>query len=530
MDTEHTVAKKGDLAEGQMKEVQVEDRTILLLRVDGEYKAYAHECPHYGAPLAEGLLQGHRLRCPWHQAVFDARNGELIEPPALDALPHYDVRVEGNDVIVVIPQEPAVEPRAPAVVGYAPPKDSRTFAIIGAGATGLIAAETLRHEGYRGRLVVLTREPRHAGVSYDRTALSKRYLADRDSPPPTIRPDEFYKDNGIEVLTGCEVSEADVVARTITWGDGTSMSYNKLLVATGGIPRTLGVDGEGLGNVFTLRSLADCERIRQAADNASKAVVVGASFIGMEVAAALRQRGLDVTVVAPEAVPFARVLGERIGRMYQSVHEEKGAAFRLGGKVERFEGSGGGVRQAVLEDGERLAADLVVVGVGVRPATGFLKGLETNEDGSLTVDANLRAGQDVFAAGDVARFPDWRGGEPVRIEHWRLAQQLGRAAARGMLGQDAPYRGVPFFWTSQHKVITQYVGHARRWDEVVFDGEAAKREFVAYYVSGGRVRAAAGCEKSRDMAAVAEILRRPEPPTVEEVRREVQHMAGAQGG
>jgi NADPH-dependent 2,4-dienoyl-CoA reductase/sulfur reductase-like enzyme/nitrite reductase/ring-hydroxylating ferredoxin subunit len=516
MNAEHVVAKTGDLADGQMKEVQVQDRTILLVRVGGEYKAYVAECPHHGAPLAEGLLHEGRLRCPWHQAVFDARSGELIEPPALDRLTHYEVRVEGDDVIVVIPSEPAAEPRAPHMAGRDAEQDDRTFAVVGAGAAGLAAAETLRQEGFRGRVVLITRE-RH--VAYDRTELSKRYLSSTKAGPPVLRPDAFYESNDIEVLAGREVRQVDAAARTVAFDDGESIACDKLLLATGGVPRRLGADGEDLRGVFALRSLADGERLRAAAGEAARAVVVGAGFIGMEVAAALAKRGLNVTVVAPESVPFAAVLGERIGGLYRAVHEKQGTAFRLGSRPERFEGADGAVRQVVLSDGERLEAELVVVGVGVRPATGFLKGLDVGDDGSVPVDAQLRAAEGVFAAGDIARFPDWRTGAPIRIEHWRLAQQHGRAAARGLLDKDAPYRGVPFFWTSQHKVITQYVGHARHWQEVVFDGDPADGKFVGYFVTDGKVAAAAGCQEDRKMAAVAEMLKQPELLPVDEIRR-----------
>jgi NADPH-dependent 2,4-dienoyl-CoA reductase/sulfur reductase-like enzyme/nitrite reductase/ring-hydroxylating ferredoxin subunit len=525
MNREQVVARTSELADGQMKEVQVEDRTILLVRVDGKFKAYVPECPHHGAPLVEGLLHEGRLRCPWHQAVFDALSGDLLEPPALDRLRNYDVRVEGEEVIVVIPREPAATAVPPTMASFDPDADARTFAIIGAGAAGLAAAETLRHEGFRGRIVVFTPEQH---VSYDRTELSKGHLARGDDPTPTIRKDEFYEAHGIEVLTRREVLQADTDEMTVTGDDGLSLKCDAMLIATGCLPRTLGVEGEKLNNVFTLRSLEDCERIRRAAEGASKAVVVGASFIGMEVAASLSQRGLSVTVVAPERVPFERVFGERIGLMYRRVHEERGVAFRLGQRVERFEGIDGEVRCAVLKSGEWLDADIVVVGVGVRPATDFIKGVDPNEDGGLTVDSHLRVTEGVFAAGDVARFPDWRTGEPIRIEHWRLAQQHGRAAARCMLGKDAPYRGVPFFWTSQHKVITQYVGWAGTWDEVEFDGDPAEGQFLAFYLSGGRVVAAAGCERSLEMDAIAEMLKLPARPTLDEVRDELHKIGSLQ--
>jgi len=517
MNTEHVVASAGELADGQMKVVEIHDRTILLVKVDGEYKAYAPECPHHGAPLAEGALQGHRLRCPWHQAVFDARDGSLLEPPSLDRLWHYDVRIRGDDVIVVVPQEPAAAAPAPAMTDRDPALDTRTFAILGAGAAGMVAAETLRREGFRGRIVVLTGE--RAQVPYDRTELSKRYLADRNQPAPLLREDAFYQEHDIEILREHTVAEADLAARTVTCEDGASFSCDRLLIATGATPRRLGVAGEDLANVFTLRSLADCNRIRRAADGASKAVVVGASFIGMEVAAALRQRGLEVTVVAPEAIPFGRVLGDQIGSMFRRVHEAKGTRFRLGETVERFDGADGAVIRAVLAGGERVEADLAVVGIGVRPATRFVKGVRTNEDASLSVDASLRVCEGVFAAGDVARFPDWRTGEPIRIEHWRLAEQLGQSAARGMLDKDAPYRGVPFFWTFQHQVVVQYVGYATAWDEIIVHGDLSGGDFLATFVRGGRVLAAAGCGRSSAMAAIGEMFRRPELYTLDELRR-----------
>jgi NADPH-dependent 2,4-dienoyl-CoA reductase/sulfur reductase-like enzyme len=266
------------------------------------------------------------------------------------------------------------------------------------------------------------------------------------------------------------------------------------------------VDGEDLPNVLVLRTLEDCERIRDhAAAGAKRAVVVGASFLGMEVAASLAHRGLSVTVVAPDPVPFRKVFGEAIGRMYQSLHEEKGTTFRLGSLVQRFEGTG--PLRVALNGGQSLEADLAVVCVGVRPATRFLKGVELNEDGSVTVDPFLRVSKDVFAAGDIARFPDWRTGEMVRIEHWRLAMQHGRLAARNMLDRKVQYRGLPFFWTSQHGVVVQYVGCAPAWDEIIFDGEPTHRDFVAYYLRTGHVLAAAGCNQERKMGIIAEVLR-----------------------
>ncbi len=522
MNAEYVVAKADELKDGQMKQVEAGEFSVLLVRMEGKYSALWATCPHHGAPLAEGLLHEGHVRCPWHQAVFDARTGELLEPPALDMLPHFEVHVKGSDVLVTVP-DVLPESCVPPMAKPDPKADGRNFVILGSGAAGMVAAETLRQAGFQGKVTVLTREPH---LPYDRTDLSKTYLSKADAERPFIRSSEFYRDHGIEILTGREVAQVDVAAKAITCADGSNLSYDRLLLASGSVPRRLGVQGEDLENVLPLRSLDDCERIRGLAEKTRRAVVVGGSFIGMEVAASLRRRKLAVTVVAPESVPFERVFGPEIGRMYQAVHEKKGVGFKLGAKVKRFEGDGG-IRAVLLESGERLETELVVVGVGVRPAAGMLKGIPTNEDGSVTVDSRLRVGEDVWAAGDIARFPDWRTGEPIRIEHWRLALQHGRVAAWNMAGREVECRGVPFFWTNQFMVITQYAGHARQWDEVVYDGDPGQRRFLAYYVKDGGVLAAAGCQEERKMAMISELLKSPAAPKLEQIRRAVSQLAPA---
>jgi len=519
METVHIVAKADELAEGQMKEIAVGGARILLLRSDGRFRAFASACPHQGAPLAEGLLHAGHIRCPWHMASFDADTGALRDPPALDCLPPLDVRVEGDEVVVKLPQ---TMPTAcePAMVRPDPAADGRTFVILGAGAAGEAAAEQLRRDGFRGRLLLITREPHRP---YDRTELSKTYLKKPSAPRPLLRPDGFYKTHGIEVLTGCEAQEVDVAAKTICLAGGDRLRYDRLLLATGGSPRTLGVAGEELANVYRLRSLDDCERIRAAAAAGPRVVIVGAGFIAMEVSAALAKAASSVTVVAPESVPLGRVFGERIGRMYQQAHQAKGVAFRLGHTVERFVGDRS-LEAVVLDSGERLEADLAVVGVGVRPATDYLTGLDVNEDGSISVDRHMQAGEDVWAAGDIARLPDWRTGGPIRIEHWRVAQQQGRMAGRNMAGIETDCRDVPFFWTDQFMLITDYLGHARQWDEVIFDGDPDQRRFVAFYLQAGRVVAAAGCEQSRKMCLLAELLRAEEPEPIERVREQLAEL------
>jgi len=514
MPTEHFVAKVTDLQDGQMKEVALGDRTILLVRTNGQFHAVGGKCTHYDGPLAKGVLCGDRVLCPWHLAVFNVATGNLEEPPALDGLPRFDVRVQGDDVIVVLPDDVKWR-RVLPMVAHDPAADGRTFVIVGAGAAGSAAAETLRQHGFKGRLVMITRE-RH--LPYDRPDLSKGYLSSAEHAfSPLLRSAKFYARYGIEVLTEREVVCVDASAKTVEFGDRSTLTYDKLLLAGGSRPRRLNVPGADLEGVFVLRTLDDADRIHAAVAGASRAVVVGASFIGTEVAAHLNKRGLSVTMVAPETVPFERVFGSEIGRMFQTLHQSNGVRLEMEAQVARFEGQGK-VQRVVLKDGRRIETDLVVVGVGATPDTEFVQGVERRSDGSILVDRYLRAAEDLYAAGDIARFIDARTGEHIRIEHWRVAQQQGRTAARNMAGHPTAFDAVPVFWTNQHKLGLRYVGHAAEWDEVLFDGDPAARKFVAYYIRGHRVLAAAGCDESVKMAAIHELMRAGRMPEPDELR------------
>ncbi len=513
MPSEHVVAKVTDLQDGQMKEVEIGEKLILLSRVDGRFHAVGALCTHYDGPLAKGVLCGHRVLCPWHKAVFDVVTGNLEEPPAFDSLPRFDVRIDGENVVVTLPDDVKTRRVAPMVKRDS--TDGRTFVVVGGGGAGHMAVETLRQCGFKGRLVMITRE-RH--LPYDRPDLSKGYLSSAEHEfSPRLRSDTFYARWDIEVMTECEVTCFDVAAKIIELSDGTSLKYDKALLASGSTPRRLDVPGADLENVFTLRSLDDADRIGAAIAGAKNAVVVGASFIGTEVAACLAKRGLAVTIVAPESVPFERILGREIGSMFQALHQANGIRLLMAAQVVRFEGDGK-VQRVVLNNGQTQDADLVVVGIGVKPATEFVRGLKLNADGSVTADKHLLAAADLYVAGDIARFPDWRTGQPIRIEHWRVAQQHGRCAALNMAGQVTEFRGVPFFWTNQLKIGLRYLGHAKEWDEILFDGDPATKKFVAYYIKGGEVLAAAGCDESIKMAAIHELMRMGRMPSPSELR------------
>ena len=308
--TEHTVARADRLNDGEMKQVTAGETDVLLARIDGAYHAVYAYCSHYGAPLADGALSGDRVVCPWHHACFHLPTGDQLEPPGIDGLPRFETRVEGNDVIVRVPE--MVEETRVAEMAGRDEADGRTFAVLGAGAAGAYAAEAIREAGFTGRLVMISAETERP---YDRVNCSKDYLqgeiGDNEMP---LRPKAFYQEHSIEMVEGQHAQAVDANAKTITFEDGTTLAYDALVLCTGGRPRRLDVPGADLDNVFTLRSLADSEALREAARKAKKAVVIGASFIGLETAWSLRELGLAVTVVAPEEVPLAKVMGERVGK------------------------------------------------------------------------------------------------------------------------------------------------------------------------------------------------------------------------
>jgi len=509
------LANTFDLHDGEMREISVDEVKILLARVGDNYHAVSATCPHYGGPLAEGTLCGTRVVCPWHHAAFNVVNGNMEDPPALDSLVSYSLRVDGERIMLSLPEE-AEDRRMPAMCKRDTSVDSRQFVIIGAGAAGYAAAQTLREEGFRGNVVLLTREDR---APYDRPNLSKDYLHGHADPAwMPLRGEEFFKEHDITLLLNREVTSVDARRKTITFESGETMDYDALLVATGGAPVRLNIPGSDLKNVCVLRSFSDADSIIETAKHCRRAVVVGASFIGMEAAYSLRELGLEVTVIAPSQEPFEATLGAEVGALFRRVHESHGVSFKLGNIVYGFEGNHS-VEAVALDNGELIETDMVVVGVGVRPVTQFLDGVELDQAGGVVVDSRLRAADGLFAAGDITSFPDPRSGENLRIEHWRTAQQQGRTAARNMLGLNVAFDGVPFFWTRQFDIGLLYVGHVSSWDSIIYRGDVAAQEFLAFYVKDNRVRAVAGMNRDREMAAAEELLRLDRMPTREQLER-----------
>ncbi|MEP7284177.1 MAG: FAD-dependent oxidoreductase, partial [Chloroflexota bacterium] len=482
--SEHSVGKAENfLKDGEMRRLDLNGTAVLLSRVEGQYHAVAGDCAHYGAHLDEGVLKGHTLICPWHHACFDVRSGLRREPPALNDLAHFPVHIHAGEVVVILPQDNDVEPQ-----GKATDLNPQTFVIIGGGAAGNSAAEELRRAGYRGKIVLLSDV---ANVPIDRPNLSKDYLAGNADPAwMPLRDAAWYADRDIDLQLNTTVTGVDPKAHHVMLENGGTLGYDVLLLATGGVPRQLDVPGKDLANVFLLRKLADADQIIEAGGASKQVVIIGASFIAMEAAASLASgRGLTVTIVGIEAVPFERVLGRDIGLMLQKEHEDNGIQFRLNAGVKQFFGKDGVVNSVELSSGEVLLADFVLVGVGVRPATDFLNGsgLKLNDkDKSVLVDSSLLTSDPaIYAAGDIARYDN--AGSSVRIEHWRVAQQQGILAARNMNGgNDRVQYHVPFFWTHQWNIELRYVGHAEQWDEIIYrNGTPEQKKFVAFFVAGG---------------------------------------------
>lgn len=510
------LASTRDLPPGTMIGIEIsEDRTIVLVNLHGTIHALESECTHFGADLSKGVLCENHIRCPWHQAVFDAETGHVLEPPALDNIAHYEVRIEGEDIIAALPDEfaPSSEPD---MAEFNPDSDPRDFVILGTGAAGMSAAQTLRQKGFQGRIFMATVEK---DLPYDRTSLSKGLLKSKeDKAIPLLRPEEFYQKHGIEILMDHCASAIDTKTHVVYFANqDKKLKYNALLLAVGSLPRILDIPGADLPGVFTLRSWRDFLNIREQIKNARHAVMIGASFIAMECAASMRNHDIEVTVIAPEEVPFERVLGREVGRLFEQVHRKNGVDFHLNMTVNKIEKKADGLT-LTLDNGSELRTDIVLMGVGVRPATRAIQGLNLREDGGVNTDVYLRAAPDVFAAGDIAAWPDFHSGDVLRIEHWRHAQQQGAAAAANMLGEMIPYHKVPFFWTNQYKTSLRYAGFASDWDDIIIKGDVESARFIAFYVKNGGVLAAAGCGADQQMAAAAELLYRENMPRPAELR------------
>jgi len=469
-----------EVPEGGKLVGNVGDEEVLIARVGGELFAIGAHCTHYGGALGKGLIVGTTVRCPLHHAHFCLRTGEAVAAPAIDPVKRWTV--QEMDGVIRVGAEMTVAPAKPSHRAKGGP---RRVVIVGGGGAGFAAAEMLRREGFEGSVTLLSAD---TDAPYDRPNCSKDYLAG-EAPAEwmPLRAESWYTDHDIKLLLNTEASSLDVKARTVSLKDGRSLAWDVLLIATGAEPVRLPIEGFSHPDVYTLRSLHDADAIATAAGNAKRAAVVGASFIGLETAGALRSRGLEVHVAAPEAIPLARVMGDDIGRWVRGLHERAGIVFHLGCTVHGWSDG-----RLTLDGGKTIEADFLVAGTGVRPRVQIAEAAGLALDRGILVDAQLRtSAPGVYAAGDVARFPDPRSGQNIRIEHWVHAERQGQHVARMILGDDAPFADAPYFWSRHQNASIHYVGHAEAFDAPIVDGSLEHRDAEVKFTSAGRLMALA---------------------------------------
>jgi NAD(P)H-nitrite reductase large subunit len=476
------------LKDGDKKVLSVNKTKILFIHHAGRLIATQPKCPHAGGPLEKGAVCNGRLVCPWHMGTFALPTGALVEPPAMESLKTFPVRMDGQSVFVDIARQSSAGPRQTMTRKA---RDKRTFLLVGGGAASAMAATTLRNEGFKGSVVVI--DP-VADEPIDRTQLSKQALTDKTPLAKTHL--------GVIEELGVKRIKASVVAissrrKQARLSNGKAIKFDAALIATGGIPKRLNIPGTE--DVYTIRHSDDVRKIRSKARRGSKAVIIGTSFIGLETASALVQKGVHATVVGEEQLPFAKQFGERVARAVLALHKRKGVKFLLGATV----ASTSGRSVTAAKDGSKksIPADFVLMGVGIAPNLHFEHDLPIAEDGGIRVDESLRAANRVWVAGDIATV---RG---MRIEHWRLAQQHGMVAARQMVGSRHGFNGVPFFWTLHFGKELHYLGHAEEWDEIVYHGNVKHLDFLAFYVKDGRVLAVLSCGKEQETAMLSEMMR-----------------------
>jgi len=465
----------------------VGEEDVLLVQAGSEIFAIEPACSHYHGPLAEGLVVGETIRCPWHHACFSLRSGEATRPPARNRLALWDVARDGDRIVV---QRKREAPRPSTAHRSAPTPEK--FVIVGGGAAGFAAAATLRREGFAGAITMLSND---GAMPVDRPNLSKDYLA--GSAPEDwlpLRSEDYYRDTGIDLRLNTNVSAVDPKSRSVTLGNGDRLPFDRLLLATGAEPVKLQIPGADQPHVHTLRSVADSRAIITAAGSAKRALVIGASFIGLEVAASLRARKLEVHVVAPEERPMQKLLGAEMGDFVRSLHEENGVVFHLKDTVEKLDG-----KRATLKSGAVVEVDLVVVGIGVKPRLALAEQAGLAADRGVSVSEYLETSvAGIFAAGDIARWPDPHSRQTIRVEHWVVAERQGQTAARNMLGKRERFDAVPFFWSQHYDVPINYVGHAESFDDIAIDGSISGKDCLLKYRKAGRVLAVASIYRDLD--------------------------------
>ncbi|XP_030632608.1 apoptosis inducing factor mitochondria associated 4 [Chanos chanos] len=493
-----------DLQDGEMKEVEVDQHKMLLVRSNGEFSAVGNLCTHYGAPLIKGALVGDRVRCPFHGACFNVKSGDIEEFPGLDCLPSYKVKVEDGKVYVTLNKKTQKVTKRVKEMSGRKPNICHTVLLIGGGPASLQCAEILRQNQYEGRIIMVSKED---VLPFDKTKLSKALNIESDKI--LLRQSDFLQKHGIEVLTQKEVVSVNTKNKTVTMNDGSVQNYDQLLISTGCRARSLQCPGADLENVRLLQSFKDAGEIHKLSLG-NRVVVIGTSFIGMEVAGYLSDKAASVSVIGNSEYPYQKSLGQDIGKMTMKMLEEKNVKFYMKSGVTEIRGQNGKVKEVILQNGTVLPADIVVVGIGVIPNSDFLKGstIEVDSRNAVVVDKFMRTNvPDVFAAGDVVSFPlAMFGNRRVNIGHWQLAQALGRVAGLNMLKRQTEVNTVPFFWTVLLGKSVRYTGYGEGYNDIVFKGNVEERKFLAFYIKDDKVIAAASLNFDPAVSRIAEMM------------------------
>ncbi|WP_413944411.1 FAD-dependent oxidoreductase [Bdellovibrio sp. HCB-162] len=497
------------LKDGESLLGHVGEEPVLLVRQEGQFYAVGAKCSHYGGPLNEGLIVGDTVHCPWHHACFDLKTGEVLKAPALNPIAAWHVEVRDEKIFVVDKKAPVVKPRENTA--------SQKFVIVGGGAAGAAAAVMLRRHGFQGTIQLISEDK---SLPYDRPNLSKDFLA--GNAPEDWLPlysEEFYKENKIHVELKVRVEKIDPHRQTLLLSNSKTLKYDRCLIATGGSPVIPPIPGVEKDHVYMLRSLVDCRRIIARTSWASKVVLVGAGFIGLEVAASLRMRNMEVHVIAPEEMPLLKAVGVHVGSFLKKLHEKHGVHFHLGHTVKEIRD-----RSVVLDEGQTIPCDFVIVGTGIKPNTALAEKAGCKIDHGVLVNEYLETSvPGIFAAGDIARWPDPRSQRPIRVEHWEVAERQGQIAALNMLGDRVRFQDVPFFWTQHYDVTLNYVGFSDRFDRMDVMGDMDKENFAVAYYEDQRIASFLTVGRDKENLLVEEGLAHLDDDKVHEIIRKFEH-------
>lgn len=494
------VARIDEIQEGELRLIERNGEEILLTKSHGEICACGNSCTHYGAPLTDGWMEDGEIVCPWHYARFDPASGERRTPPALDDLPRYETEVVGDEIF--LGQKHVDEIPLPSG------SDTRTILIVGGGAAGQAAAETLRREGFAGAVTIISAEEE---LPYDRTALSKGMLSGKADPDRlALRGAQFYERLKIDLKPGARVKQLDAAKKQLILDDGKRLSGDMILLATGSRPRRLPIPGAESAHL--IRELREAKELARELSGAKRVAVIGAGFISLEAAANLRERGVEVDVIAPEKLPLERVFGAEAASRIAEIHRAQGVRFHLGTTVAGIAARDAGY-ELEMNDRNSLQTDLVLMAVGVEPVLDYLDKSGLEHENGIPVNERFETNAPgIFAAGDIARFP-YPGidGEPLgltRSEHWINSQMQGVHAARAMLGAQEPFSEVPLFWSKQYGYSFKFAGYAEEYDQTVIHGSLAEDSWLAGYYRKGRLRGVSGFGKGKAIYKLRSLIGR----------------------